>query len=75
MKKIFLDFFEIGKFDKGLFRVWIVLTVLFCILVYVDFLGSPQVKQYNKIKSMKCMSTVAYLENLNEFARDLIKKK
>jgi hypothetical protein len=75
MKKIFLHFFEIGKLDKGLFRIWIVLTILFCIIAYVDFLGSPQVKKYNKIKSMKCISTEAYLEGLNEFARDIIKKK
>ena len=42
-KKYFVKFFEISKLDKGLFRIWIVGTVFFELMVISDFLdGNPK---------------------------------
>ena len=49
--KYFIKFFEIGKIDKGLFRIWIVLTFIYSIFAIAVFYDSEPYRDYSKIKN------------------------
>ena len=50
MKDKFFKFFEIGKLDKGLFRIWIVLAIVLIAYVFVVDTFDWRYKNYQKEK-------------------------
>jgi|ETNmetMinimDraft_2_1059921.scaffolds.fasta_scaffold168544_1 hypothetical protein len=52
MKDKFFKFFEIGKLDKGLFRIWILLTILFYIFFSIQLFTNSSGYAYQKRKSI-----------------------
>ena len=44
-KNVFFEFFEIKKLDKGLFRVWILLSILWVCFVAVVIYADDMIKQ------------------------------
>ena len=52
MKNNFLNFFGIGKLDKGLFRVGVILSIIWLIIISVVNLDSYEVRAYSKAKKM-----------------------
>ena len=51
MKDKFFKFFEIGKLDKGLFRIWIVLAIVWISYLLVFLVFDHLHKEYQKEKS------------------------
>tara|TARA_Y100000768_G_C23595754_1_gene503665 strand:+ start:72 stop:536 length:465 start_codon:yes stop_codon:yes gene_type:complete len=49
--KHFIKFFEIGKIDKGLFRIWIVLTIIYSVFAAISFYESTEYNNYSRIKN------------------------
>ena len=64
MKENLYEFLEIGKLDKGLFRVWIVLTIL-----WVSFLSFAIFDEglYSKYKEEKAKSYVCIKDKDNKY--------
>ena len=56
MKDKFFKFFEIGKLDKGLFRIWIVLLPIFLFAMSVDLFTSSNYKEHQDIKNYICLN-------------------
>ena len=58
MKDKFFKFFEIGKLDKGLFRIWIVLAIVLIAYVFVVDTFDWRYRKYQKEKSenLFCLS-------------------
>tara|TARA_Y100000294_G_C8388638_1_gene269822 strand:- start:169 stop:660 length:492 start_codon:yes stop_codon:yes gene_type:complete len=48
MKDKFFKFFEIGKLDKGLFRIWIILSAAWLIFFSIVFLNSWEFGEYKE---------------------------
>tara|TARA_B100001057_G_C22457206_1_gene797376 strand:- start:44 stop:562 length:519 start_codon:yes stop_codon:yes gene_type:complete len=53
MKKKLFKFFEIGKIDRGLFRIWIVLSIIFIIYIILDTLSSKNNEISNYSSAME----------------------
>ena len=52
MKNNFSNFFEIGKLDKGLFRVWVILSIIWLIVMGVVYLDSYEIRAFSKAKKI-----------------------
>ena len=52
MKNNFSNFFEIGKLDKGLFRVWVILSIIWLIVMGVVYLNSYEIRAFSKAKKI-----------------------
>ena len=61
-KDKFFKFFEIGKLDKGLFRIWIILAIVCWAVMYYDIFNSSSYKDYKKADNYICvkMETGSY---------------
>ena len=46
MKKKFIKFFEIGKLERGLLRVWIVLSVVWVVSTYIFYSSQYEVENH-----------------------------
>ena len=44
MKKKFIKFFEIGKLERGLFRIWIIISVIWVISAYIFYSSQYEIK-------------------------------
>tara|TARA_Y100001970_G_C14143293_1_gene808418 strand:+ start:885 stop:1457 length:573 start_codon:yes stop_codon:yes gene_type:complete len=66
MKKIILNFLEIGKIDRGLFRIWILATAFVLFATIDDYYSSYDTKKYKQIKNMKCIYVTEYLNTKSE---------
>ena len=55
MKDKFFKFFEIGKLDKGLFRIWIILAIVYWAVMYYDIFNSSSYKDYKKADYYICV--------------------
>ena len=47
-KDTFFKFFEIGKLEKGLFRIWIILSAAWLIFFAIVFFNSWEFRQYKR---------------------------
>ena len=65
MKKKLLNFLEIGKLDRGLFRIWILGTAFVLFATISDY-DSVLTDNYNEAKSIKCISATEYLSTKTE---------
>jgi len=74
MKKILLNFLEIGKIDRGLFRIWILATAFVLFAVISDY-DSVDTDNYNEAKSIKCIGVGEYLSTKTEDYKINFKKK
>ena len=74
MKKIFLNFLEIGKLDRGLFRIWILGTAFVLFATISDYYSSWETKKYKQIKDMKCIYVSEYLSTKSDYHKHHFKK-
>jgi|TARA_Y100000294_G_scaffold171068_1_gene184054 hypothetical protein len=73
MKKL-LNFLEIGKVDRGLFRIWILGTAFVLFATISDYYSSGETKKYKQIKDMKCIYVSEYLSTKSDKHKHHFKK-
>ena len=74
MKKKLLNFLEIGKLDRGLFRIWILGTAFVLFATISDYYSSGETKKYKQIKDMKCIYVSEYLSTKSDYHKHHFKK-
>ena len=75
MKKIILNFLEIGKIDRGLFRIWILATAFVLFATISDYYDSYDTEKYKQIKNMKCIYVNEYLSTKSDWYKHHFKKR
>ena len=59
-KDKFFKFFEIGKLDKGLFRIWIILSAAWLIFTSIAFLNNWEYKKIVELSDYKINCEAVY---------------